>query len=143
MWAAMLGAWGPDQAPEPAAGTSETLRVGNKGEDTLSCIDLATGKELGRAQTGHMPHEIAISPDGKQAAVVAYGGKTIDIFDVASRAKVRTLDLGENDGQHGLVWLDDGRLVATTELSRTLNLGDTRKGDTVSANPTGKRGHKI
>src|SRR3546814_5891872 len=84
MWAAMLGAWGPDQAPEPAAGTSETLLVGNKGEDTLSFIDLATGKELGRAQTGHMPHEIAISPDGKQAAVVAYGGKTIDIFDVRS-----------------------------------------------------------
>src|SRR3546814_4319426 len=143
MVAAMLAACGPDQAPEPAAGTSETLLVGNKGEDTLSFIDLATGKELGRAQTGHMPHEIAISPDGKQAAVVAYGGKTIDIFDVALRAKVRTLDLGENDGPHGLVWLDDGRLVATTERSRTLTLVDTRNGDTVSAIPTGQRGHQV
>src|SRR3546814_20559887 len=90
-----------------------------------------------------MPHEIAISPDGKQAAVVAYGGKTIDIFDVASRAKVRTLDLGENDGPHGLVWLDDGRLVATPERSRTLTLVDTRNGDTVSAIPTGQRGHMV
>src|SRR3546814_312941 len=90
-----------------------------------------------------MPHEIAISPDGKQAAVVAYGGKTIDIFDVASRAKVRTLDLGENDGPHGLAWLDDGRLVATTERSRTLTLVDTRNGDTVSAIPTGQRGHMV
>src|SRR3546814_11454367 len=88
-----------------------------------------------------MPHEIAISPDGKQAAVVAYGGKTIDIFDVASREKVRTLDLGENDGPHGLVWLDDGRLVATTERSRTLTRAETRNGDKVSAIANGKGGH--
>src|SRR3546814_6442124 len=90
-----------------------------------------------------MPHEIAISLDGKQAAVVAYGGKTIDIFDVASRAKVRTLDLGENDGPPGLVWLDDGRLVATTERSRTLTLVDTRNGDEESAIPTGQRGRLV
>ena len=53
----------------PAA--AETLLVGNKGEDTLSLIALASGEELARLPTGKMPHEIAISPDGKQAAVVA------------------------------------------------------------------------
>ena len=63
-----------------------TLLVGNKGEDTLSFIDLAGGAERGRAATGRMPHEIALSPDGRQAAVVAYGGSTIDLFDIASRA---------------------------------------------------------
>src|SRR3546814_8500229 len=63
----------------PAA--AETLLVGNKGEDTLSVIALDSGAELARLPTGRMPHEIAISPDGKQAAVVAYGGTTIDLFD--------------------------------------------------------------
>ena len=64
-------------------GCTGTLLIGNKGENTVSFVDLATGRELGRAATGPMPHEIAVSPDGRQAAVVAYGGRTIDIFDVA------------------------------------------------------------
>ena len=41
-----------------------------------------------------MPHEIAVSPDGKQAAVVSYGGNSIDIIDIASRTRSRTIDLG-------------------------------------------------
>ena len=78
----------------PAA--AETLLVGNKGEDTLSVIALGSGAELARLPTGKMPHEIAISPDGKQAAVVAYGGTTIDVFDVAKRTKLRTIDISPN-----------------------------------------------
>ena len=96
------------------------LLVGNKGEDTLSFIDLASGKELGRQPTGTMPHEIAVSPDGKRAAVVAYGGTTIDVFDVATRAKLRTIDLSPNRRPHGLLWLADGRLVATAEGSKSV-----------------------
>ncbi|MGH6694252.1 hypothetical protein [Sphingopyxis sp.] len=99
---------------------AETLLVGNKGEDTLSVIALASGEELARLPTGKMPHEIAISPDGKQAAVVAYGSTTIDVFDVASRTKVRTIDLSPNQRPHGLLWLSDGRLVATTEGSESV-----------------------
>src|SRR3546814_15415301 len=97
----------------PAA--AETLLVGNKGEDTLSVIALDSGAQLARLPTGKMPHEIAISPDGKQAAVVAYGGTTLDVFDVAKRMKLRTIDLSPNTRPHGLLWLSDGRLVATPE----------------------------
>src|SRR3546814_3885583 len=102
----------------PAA--AETLLVGNKGEDTLSVIALDSGAELARLPTGRMPHEIAISPDGKQAAVVAYGGTTIDIFDIAKRTKLRTIDLSPNRRPHGLLWLSHGRLVATTEGSASV-----------------------
>ena len=102
----------------PAA--AETLLVGNKGEDTLSLIALATGEELARLPTGKMPHEIAVSPDGKQAAVVSYGSTTIDVFDVASRTKTRTIDLSPNQRPHGLLWLSDGRLIATTEGSESV-----------------------
>lgn len=117
-----------------------TLLVGNKGENTVSFVDLATGRELGRTATGRMPHEIAISPDGRQAAVVAYGGQTIDIFDVATRARLRTIDLSPNAGPHGIIWLEDGRILVTTERSRSLTLVDTRAGDAVSAIPTGQQG---
>ena len=88
-----------------------------------------------------MPHEIAISPDGRQAAVVAYGGRTIDIFDVAHAARsCRTIDLSPNEGPHGIVWLPDGRILATTERSQSLTIVDTSAGDAVSAIPTGQQG---
>lgn len=123
---------------EPAA--QGTLLVGNKGEDTLSLIDLASGKELARLPTGRMPHEIAVSPDGRQAAVVAYGGKSIDIFDLAARTKLRTVDLAPNQGPHGLIWLDDGRLVATAERSQSLVVVDTKQGDALTSIATAQRG---
>ena len=120
----------------PAA--AETLLVGNKGEDTLSVIALDSGAELARLPTGRMPHEIAISPDGKQAAVVAYGGTTIDIFDIAGRTKLRTVDLSPNQRPHGLLWLSDGRLVATTEGSETVAV--VAPDGTLTSIATGQKG---
>lgn len=119
---------------------ADLLLVGNKGEDTLSFVDLARGKEVARLPTGRMPHEIAISPDGKQAAVVAYGGRSIDLFDIDRRTKLRTIDLSPNDGPHGLVWLSDGRIVATTERSRSLTLVEPRAKDAVTSIPTDQPG---
>lgn len=128
------------QERSPAAAMSGTLLVGNKGEDTVSFVDLGSGRELARVPTARMPHEIAVSPDGRQAAVVAYGGRTIDIFDVGSRGRVRRIDLSPNEGPHGLVWLSDGRLVATTERSQSLTIVDTRNADRVTTVPTGQQG---
>jgi YVTN family beta-propeller protein len=126
-----------DQPAEPPAGT---LLIGNKGENSVSFVDLATGRELGRAPTGPMPHEIAVSPDGSQAAVVAYGGASIDIYNVATRERLRTIDLGANRGPHGIAWLPDGRILATTERSQTLTIVDTARGDAVSAIRTDQPG---
>ena len=135
--AACAPAAAPDAAPVQAGGT---LLIGNKGEDSLSFVDLASGRELGKVATGRMPHEIAISPDGAKAAVVAYGGRSIDIVDIPTRTKLRTIDLTPNEGPHGLVWLDDGRLIATTERSQSLTIVDAGNGDKVSAIPTGQPG---
>lgn len=126
--------------PAAAPGVTGTLLVGNKAEDTLSFIDLASGRELGRAATGRMPHEIAISPDGRQAAVVSYGAAGIDIFDIASRTRLRTIDLSPNAGPHGIAWLPDGRIVATTERSKSLVIVDTARGDAVRSIATSQRG---
>lgn len=124
----------------PAAPSGPVLLIGNKGEDTVSFVDLATGAELGRSPTGRMPHEIAISPDGTQAAVVAYGGKTVDIFDVATRARLKTIDLSPNEGPHGIAWLKDGRLVVTTERSQSLAVVDPAAGKVTGSIKTGQQG---
>lgn len=108
--------------------SAETLLVGNKGENTVSFIDLATGREHARPATGQAPHEIAISPNGRQAAVVAYGGTTIDIFDVASAKLVKRIDIAPNSAPHGIVWLRDGRIVAVAEKSRSVVVIDPRSG---------------
>jgi YVTN family beta-propeller protein len=122
--------------PPPGA----VLLIGNKGEDSVSFVSLETGKELGRSSTGKAPHEIAISPDSKQAAVVAYGGRTVDIFDVASRKKLKTVDLSPNEGPHGIAWLKDGKLVVTTERSRSLAIVDPAAGKVLASIPTGQTG---
>ena len=120
--------------------TGAVLLIGNKGEDTVSFVDLATGQELGRSATGKAPHEIAISPDGKQAAVVAYGDKTIDLFDVASRTRLKTVDLSPNEGPHGIVWLRDGRIVVTTERSQSVAIVDPVAGTVSSSIKTDQQG---
>lgn len=128
-------------AAEPPVGPAgPVLLIGNKGEDTLSFVDLASGKELGRSPTGRMPHEIAISPDGTQAAVVAYGGKTIDLFDIATRAKLKTIDLSPNEGPHGIAWLKDGRIVATTERSQSIAVVDPVAGAVTASIKTDQQG---
>jgi DNA-binding beta-propeller fold protein YncE len=132
-------ACGNAQTP-PKAATGPVLLVGNKGEDTLSFVDLGTGEELGRQPTGHMPHEIAISPDGRQAAVVAYGGKSIDVFDIASRTRLKTIDLSPNEGPHGIAWLADGRIVATTERSQSIAIVDPVAGTLTGSIKTDQQG---
>lgn len=125
-------------AAEPPEGG--ILLIGNKGEDTVSFVDLGTGQELGRSPTGKMPHEIAISPDGKQAAVVAYGDKTIDLFDVTTRAKLKTVDLAPNEGPHGIAWLKNGRIVVTTERSQSIAVVDPAAGKLVASIKTDQPG---
>ena len=118
----------------------DILLIGNKGEDTVSFVDLSTGAELGRSATGKMPHEIAISPDGKLAAVVAYGDKTIDLFDVGTRAKLKTIDLAPNEGPHGITWLKNGRIVVTTERSQSIAVVDPVAGKVISSIKTDQQG---
>jgi len=110
------------------AAPADTLLIGNKGENTVSFVDLASGSECARVPTGPRPHEIAISPNGRQAAVVAYGGTTIDIFDVSRARLLRRIDLSPAAGPHGIVWLRDGRIAVAAERSRSLELVDSRSG---------------
>jgi len=53
------------------AQASGTLIVLNKAEASASLIDLASGEEILRLETGVGPHEVAVSPDGKTAVVFA------------------------------------------------------------------------
>ncbi len=132
----------PAQAQNETTSDASLLLVGNKGEDSLSFINLKTGREISRRNTGKNPHEIALSPNRQQVAVVSYGESNIDIFDVKSREIVEKIDLAGNSNPHGLVWLSDDRIIATTEGSDSiiiLSAANEGKRQLTSI-PTGQKG---
>ncbi|MFK4873538.1 cytochrome D1 domain-containing protein [Novosphingobium sp. ZW T3_23] len=107
---------------------SQTLIVVNKGENTVSFIDLPSGREKSRVATGPSPHEAALSPDGKSVAVAAYGGSTVDVFDVKSARLTARIDIDPNRALHGIAWIDTRKLVLAAEKSRSLVVVDVPKG---------------
>lgn len=120
----LLPATAASQTGTTRGSPSGTLLIGNKGEDSLSLVDLRSGREVRRVPTGRMPHEIAISSDGRRAAVVAYGGRTIEVYALPGGEPVQTIELGENARPHGLLWLPDNRLLATAEGRDALAIVD-------------------
>lgn len=127
------------------AGTLQaaTLLVGNKAEATVSLIDLGSGKVVATLPTGKGPHEIAVSPSGKTALVANYGaagepGSSLTILDVPAAKVVKTIDLGEYRRPHGVVFLDEKRVLVTSEASKSLLEVDVEAGKVVRAIPTGQ-----
>ncbi len=107
------------------------LLVENKGEHSLSVIDLATRSELARVTlSGITGHEVAASPDGRFAYAPIYGnsgvgmpgtnGRTIDVINLASRRVVGEIDLGRPVRPHCPVYGRDGLLYVTAELAHAI-----------------------
>ncbi|WP_265529993.1 YncE family protein [Sphingomicrobium marinum] len=128
----------------PAA--ADTLIVGNKAEHTVSFVDLETGEEVRRVETGRAPHEIAVSPDGTTAVVVSYAeagyiGNTLHLFDVATGKKTGVIDLGEHQAPHGLKWIGgDDLVIVTTERSQDVAIVDVENGTVTASLKTGMQG---
>jgi len=146
-------------APMVAA-QSDTLLVLNKSEFRLALVDPATGNVLAKLPTGHGPHEVVTSPDGRTAYVSNFGpynhypagdqthlqpGNTITVVDVAARAVKTTWDLGTHMSPHGLLVSHDGKYVwVTTETPQSLLELDAGTGKILHVWPsTQQRTHLI
>jgi YVTN family beta-propeller protein len=130
---------------DPRSADGGLLLVVNKGESTLSVINPRAGEELARIPTGHGPHEVAVSPDGRTAVVTNYGtgpqpGNTLTVIDLDELEAVATIDLGEQTRPHGIAWTPEPHRVAvTTEGNGTLTIVDVAERRVVAAIPTGAR----
>ena len=133
-------------AGSPAKGS---LIVANKGDHTLGIIDPEEGKQVATVeQSGVTGHELVASPDGKTAYVPIYGdsgvgrpgsnGQTIDVFDLATRRRTATIDLGRPERPHDPKFGPDGRLYVTTELTQTITVIDPKTNKVVDQIPTGQ-----
>jgi YVTN family beta-propeller protein len=130
---------------------SGTLLVANRDGGSISFFDLESGIEMARLPIGaRIPHEIAVSPDGRLALTSEYGtaddpGRMLHIIDVASASFVGHIDLGPDSRPHSFAFLPEGRrAVATMEDSDRLALVDVEERTLVGTLPTGGRdGHMV
>jgi YVTN family beta-propeller protein len=143
--AAVFGAMAPAVAAQRAGMPAGTIVTSNMNDNTASVIDAGSGRVLATLPTGTGPHEVAISHDGRWAAVSNYGsrtepGKTITIIDVAHHTVARTLDLGEHRRPHGMAFLPGDSLIAvTSEVSHAILIVNAQSGAVTRTRPTGGR----
>ena len=128
-----------------------TLVVANRAGGSISLIDLATGLEVARLPIGPtIPHEAAVSPDGRYALTGEYGpnsapGRHIVLIDIVDARIVGRLDLGPNSRPHTVLFHPDGQhAVATMQDSDRIALIDLTTMQVVRTYPTGGReGHMV
>lgn len=160
-WLPVLGACMALIASAAAAQQTGTLVVANRAGGSVSLIDLPTRLEIARLPIGPtIPHETAVSPDGRFALTAEYGpndapGRHVVLIDVVEAKIVGRLDLGPNsrphsvrfhpDGQHALATMQDSDRIALIDLTtlqvvRTYPTGG-REGHMVRLSPDGSRAY--
>ncbi len=127
-----LGVCAAARAQESAL--TGTLIVLNKGDNTASFIDLASGDTLATLTTGTNPHELVVTSDGRFAIGTNYrGGDSLTVFDVRNLSVARTVDLSEHPAPHGIRLLPgEATVIVTTEGSNETLVVEIASGRIVS-----------
>jgi DNA-binding beta-propeller fold protein YncE len=131
-------------AVPPAA--KGVLGVANKGEDTVWLVDLESGRPFAKLPTGPNPQEVVFTPDGRYAAVTNMGhgarapGRSLTVVDVGGRKVRKEIDLGRHGAPHGLVMLDEKRVLLTSHATDHLVVVNLETGEVERDMPSGGKG---
>jgi DNA-binding beta-propeller fold protein YncE len=111
------------------------LVVLNKGASTATFIDVGSGETVATLPTGEGPHELAITEDGRWAVSTDYsGGNSLTVFDVATPAVTRSIDLSAYARPHGMFFLPGDSVVAvTSEATQNVVLVQPFRGEILGA----------
>jgi YVTN family beta-propeller protein len=128
-----------------------TLLVANRTGGSISLIDFPTRTEVARLPIGPIiPHEVAVSPDGRLALTAEYGpenrhGRHVVLIDIAEARIIGRIDLGPNSRPHTALFHPDGRhALATMQESDRIAVIDLQARKVVRTLPTGGReGHMV
>ena len=128
-----------------------TLLVANRQGGSVSLFDLQTSVEIARIPIGPaIPHEVAVSPDGRWALTGEYGsgdnpGRHLVVIDIENARVAGRIDLGPRSRPHSMVFLPDSRrAVATMEQADQVALVDIVDLTVLRNYPTGGReGHMV
>jgi len=127
----------------PGVATAETLLVVRKSGDALDFVDPGSGLQLASVPTGHAPHEVSVSPDGRRAVVSNYGtrdqpGATLSIVDLVEPRELMRIDLAPHTRPHGVAWFAADRIAVTAVGSGQLLVVDPDARRVVAAIATGQ-----
>ncbi len=114
----------------------ELLIVLNKDEDTLSFIDLAKKEVVKTIETDHNPHEIAISPDKRQAFVTCSLGNAVDVIDIESMEIAERITEEDFAFPHGVGVTTSGRLYIASTKSSMIHIFDASDYELLRKFPT-------
>jgi YVTN family beta-propeller protein len=108
---------GQAKTPKPV------LVVLDKGDSELAIVNPGTLTVVGRVKTGPMPHEVAVSEDGRIAVATNYGehqaGTTLSVIDLDSQREIHRVELKDLSGPHGVQFFD-GRAWFTAEGAKKI-----------------------
>jgi YVTN family beta-propeller protein len=146
-----LASWATAAAPGGSASSKGYLLAANKGDDTLSIVDVNLGIQVAAVREGATTgHEVAASPDGRRAFVPIYGsggvgkagtdGQLIRVVDLRKCQVVGTIDFGKGMRPHCPVFNPgNGLLYVTTELANSVAVIDPGTLRILGSIPTGSR----
>lgn len=128
-----------------------TLLVANRTGGSISLFDFPSRVEIARLPIGPIiPHEVAVSPDGRRALTAEYGpenrhGRHVVLIDIPEARIVGRIDLGPKSRPHSVLFHPDGRhAVATMQDADQLAVIDLQAMKVVRTLPTGGReGHMV
>lgn len=120
-----------------AAQAQNHILVLNKSGNTAWQLDAATGERLATYTTGTAPHEVAVSPDKKWAAITNYGnqqpGNSLTVVNLEKREVAKTIDLKSFERPHGIEWFSDNRrVVVSAEEQQSVVIIDIIEGTVLS-----------
>jgi DNA-binding beta-propeller fold protein YncE len=120
-----------------------TLIVANKSDDTVDLVAIDSGESQATLPTGHAPHEVAVSPNGRLAVISNYGdrktpGSSLTVIDIGRAVVLRTIDLSPHQRPHGVQWISKDAVAVTTEGSAHLLVVQPHQGKIVAAIGTGQ-----
>jgi YVTN family beta-propeller protein len=108
---------GQAKTPKPV------LVVLDKGDSELAIVNPGTLTVVGRVKTGPMPHEVAVSEDGRIAVATNYGehqaGTTLSVIDLDSQREIHRVELKDLSGPHGVQFFD-GKAWFTAEGAKKI-----------------------
>jgi YVTN family beta-propeller protein len=121
------------QTPGRRVNLTGTVVVVNQQSDSITLIDLKTMQAYRHVPVVGGPHEAAAAPDGRSVVVTNYNRqgvpqKTLSVIALPGGDTIKTIDLGEYRAPHDVRWVDEARVVVTSEANQALLLVNVGSG---------------
>ena len=118
---------GSDPAAVAVSADGSRAYVTNRGENTLSVVDVATNTIISTIAVGPAPSSVALLPNGSRAYVSNSGADTVSVVDTASNTVVATVKVGPTptgvtvsaDGTR--VWVANSGANTVSKINTTTN----------------------